>query len=194
MPIDWQFIANEEGGQALSGYVPKGQSGGNQSGVTIATGFDFGQRSVADIRRLPLQQSLGLKLVPYAGLRLQRAEAVLRQQPLTITRAEANAIDQYVKRTEVAKLKRDYNSAIGGSSARKRFEQLPTEAQTVIASVAFQHGSLPKATPRFWRFAVAQNWFAVIHELEHFGPYFKPRRKREAAYLRRMLTKAAFAP
>lgn len=194
MRIDWQFISSLEGGQRLSAYVPKMQGGGNKSGVTIATGFDIGQRSAADIMNMPLPQSLKVKLLPYVGLKLQRAEAALRQLPLTITRAEANTIDRLLKSTETARLKRDYNSAIGGSSSLKRFEQLPTEAQTVIASVAFQHGSLPKATPRFWRFAVTQNWFAVVHELEHFGPYFKLRRRREAAYLRQMFSKAAFAP
>lgn len=194
MPIDWKFIASEEGGQRLSAYVPTGQTGGHQSGVTIATGFDIGQRSVGDIMRLQLPQPLKVKLVPYAGLKLQRAEAALRQQPLTITRAEANAIDQMIRNTEIVRLKNAYDAAVGPSSSRKRFEQLPTEAQTVIVSVAFQHGSLRHAAPRFWRFAVAQNWFAVIHELENFGPYFKPRRKREAAYLRRILKKGAFAP
>ena len=194
MPIDWLFIAREEGGQKLSAYVPTGPQRGNQSGVTIATGFDIGQRSVAEIMSLQLPQALKVKLVPYAGLKLQRAEAALRQQPLTITRAEANKIDQLIKRTETARLERAYNSAIGGGSGLKRFSQLPTEAQTVIASVAFQHGAPWVATPRFWRFAVAQNWFAVIQELENFGDQFPSRRKREAAFLRRMLKKAAFAP
>lgn len=194
MPIDWQFIVSEEGGQALSADVPKAPASGSHSGVTIATGFDIGQRSVAEIMRLPLPQSLKVKLVPYAGLKLQRAEAALRQQPLTITRAEANEIDRFLKRTETAKLKRIYNSAIGGASGLKRFDQLPTEAQTVIPSVAFQHGDPRVATPRFWRFAVAQNWFAVLQELENFGGLFPSKRKREAAYLRRILSKEPIAP
>ena len=194
MKIDWQFIASLEGGQKLTANVPEPQGRGSHSGVTIATGFDIGQRSVAEILRLPLSQSLKVKLVPYAGLKLQRAVAALRQQPLTITRAEANEIDRFLKRSETDRLKRAYNSAVGGSSGPKKFEQLPTEAQTVIASAAFQHGDPPVATPRFWRFAVSQDWIAVIHELERFGGNFPTRRKQEAAYLRRLFSKAPIAP
>jgi hypothetical protein len=63
--IDYDFISKLEGGRQTTGYVPDTNT--SQSGVTIATGFDLGQRNENDLIALNLPQSLIDKLKPYLG-------------------------------------------------------------------------------------------------------------------------------
>ena len=66
MAIDWDFISSLEGGQHLAGYVPAADV--SESGVTIATGIDLGQRTEGSIDALAIPDQLKTKLKPYAGL------------------------------------------------------------------------------------------------------------------------------
>ena len=191
MPIDWQFISRQEGGQTLNGYVP---TGNNKSGVTIATGFDIGQRSRADISGMPITQGLKTKLTPYVGLIRQNAVAALRQTPLSITQSEADTIDGTVRSSVLSQLRRNYNAAVSASPGRAKFDQLPSEAQTVIASLAFQYGDLCRETPKIWNLVTQQNWFAAIQELNNFGDHYPSRRKREATYLGKIASTSPVAP
>lgn len=61
--VDFDFISELEGGQRLKGYVPRR----GDSGVTVGTGVDLGQRSGEEIDRLDLPGSLRDKLRPFAG-------------------------------------------------------------------------------------------------------------------------------
>ena len=56
-----------EGGCKTTGYVPA--SSVSKSGVTIATGFDLGQRNENDLRSLKLNSIIVTKLKPYLGLK-----------------------------------------------------------------------------------------------------------------------------
>ncbi len=69
--VDWAFISAREGGQVLKGYVPNAT--GSQSGVTISTGVDLGQRSESDIDALDIPADLKTKLKPYCGKRSKDA-------------------------------------------------------------------------------------------------------------------------
>lgn len=71
-----------------------------------------------------------------------------------------------------------------------KFDQLPPQFQTVIASVAFQYGVLPVRTPTFWSYAVTGNWTAMIAELRNFGDAFPTRRTKEADLMERTLREA----
>jgi hypothetical protein len=188
LAIDWNFISQQEGGQKLKGYVP---SGNKKSGVTIATGFDIGQRSRADIGRMPIAQGLKTKLTQYAALTRQSAVAALGQAPLSITKSEADSIDRSVKSSVLSQLRRNYNVSTG--SGVTSFDQLPSEAQTVIASLAFQYGDLRRETPIIWNLVTQQNWFAAIQELNNFGDLYPSRRRREAAYLGRIASTSPVA-
>lgn len=64
--IDYSFLSAREGGVRLDGYVPAPAD--SKSGVTIATGFDLGQRDRADLSALGLPLSLIDKLAPYLGI------------------------------------------------------------------------------------------------------------------------------
>lgn len=61
MPVNWLFIGEQEGAGIREGYVPVANT--SESGVTIGTGVDLGQRSAASwaalgLRR-PCRSSLG---------------------------------------------------------------------------------------------------------------------------------------
>lgn len=65
-----------------------------------------------------------------------------------------------------------YDSAVGAGE----FYKLPTEAQTVIASVAFQYGNLATSAPKFWAEATSKDWSGAISELRDFGDVYNTRR------------------
>ena len=182
--VDWGFISAEEGGQQLHGYVPMPET--SQSGVTIATGFDIGQRGAAGIEALDVPESLKEKMKPYCGLKRSDAVAALDRAPLTITRQEANALDRAAKAEALEALRRAYDGSMSGDC--DSFDALPGAAQTVIASVAFQYGvNLDQRTPRFWRAATARDWGSAVAELRDFGDRFPSRRNREADLLETIL-------
>lgn len=178
--IDFTFIARLEGGPATRGYVP--DAANSRSGVTIATGFDLGQRHLADLQKLGLEAGLVQRLSPYLGLTGQQAVAKLAGLPLTLSAAEAEAIDEAFKLPFIERLATGYAKAGGGD-----FAALPAAAQTVIASVAFQYGDLASRTPNFWKQVVAHDWNAAYGNLQNFGDRYATRRRQEATLLHTLL-------
>lgn len=183
--INYELLSRLEGGSRTSGYVPVPES--SKSGVTIATGFDLGQRDEDELRQLELDESLITTLKSYLGVQGEAAAALIRNNPLTITESQAKTIDQAVKRAHIDKLRTRYRFAIG-NTAGKPFFAIPAEAQTVIASVSFQYGvNLKVATPKFWRAASSQNWRQSVAILRDFGDAYPTRRRKEARLLERAL-------
>ena len=184
--IDWEFIAAREGGQRLTGYVVRIRN--TRSGVTVATGVDLGQRSPADIDRLLIPEELKSTLKSYATKKGEEARAYLKSHPLILTKPEADAIDTVVRKSIAGSVRKSYNNAVMGRGELLIFEELPPEAQTVIASVAFQYGpNLKRATPRFWESVTCQDWEKAVGELRSFGDRYGERRASEA----RLLAEAA---
>lgn len=177
--IDYRFLAALEGGSRTTGYVPA--SGVSRSGVTIATGFDLGQRNESDLHALRLGPAIIAKLRPYLGARGPHAQALLAKAALDITPSEAQAIDECVRSAHIARVKFKYDTTPGNT---RRFADLPPQAQTVIASVAFQYGvGLDLRTPRFWKAATNRDWPEAIRVLKSFGDAYPTRRMKEAALL-----------
>lgn len=175
--VNFGFIAALEGGPVLTGYVPDAEK--SNSGVSIATGFDIGQRTDSDlVALLPQHSELVDKLAFYCGHKRSDAVAVLAICPLHITEQEALIIDTAVKQQLLSRLEQRYNA-----TALKDFAQLPEAMQTVIASVAFQYGDLASRCPRFWRAAITADSVSLINELQNFGDRYPTRRNREANYL-----------
>jgi hypothetical protein len=195
--IDMQFLTRLEGSVSC-GYVPthrrgprKGEAIG-QSGVTIGVGCDLGGRCEADLRRLGLPCELVDKLRPYLGKRRREAQQVLASRPLRLSDAEAALLSAAIADEIFARLAARYDRAVADVPGARLFHELPWQAQTAIASVAYQYGdNLPRATPRFWAKAVAQDWSALAHALENFGDAYAPRRQQEARLVRRMLAEEA---
>ena len=175
--VNFGFISALEGGPVLTGYVPDPVK--SNSGVTIATGFDIGQRTDSELVALiPEHSELVDKLAFYCGHKRSDAVAVLAICPLHITEQEALIIDNAVKQQLLSRLEQRYNTA-----AMQRFDQLPEAMQTVIASVAFQYGDLARRCPKFWRTAITADSMGMISELQNFGDRYPTRRHREANYL-----------
>jgi type VI secretion system secreted protein VgrG len=176
--INFEFIKQLEGSRK-DGYVPVPDD--SQSGVTIGSGFDIEARSLTDLKILGLPDELIKKFSPYVQVKKQEAVALLKDTPLSITNEEQTLLEQLVKKSETDKIVKWYNS----SDSSIKFECLPEEAQTVIASVAYQNGYLPNETPFFWKQAVEQDWISMNENLMDFGDDFKTRRRKEAKLIER---------
>lgn len=174
--IDYDFISELEGGRILRGYVPDVKN--SKSGVTIATGFDIGQRNVTDLINL-FPASIVNKLSPYVLFKGVHAQKKLEAIPLIISEKDAKIIDTLVKLDMLDRLENRYNS-----QSQYTFSELPNNVQTVIASVAFQYGDLSKRTPKFWGYALRCDYSSMYQELCHFGDKYPTRRKKEAAILK----------
>ncbi|TNC84817.1 MAG: peptidase [Thalassolituus sp.] len=180
--IDYKFLSELEGGSRTTGYVPAARV--SKSGVTIATGFDLGQRNESDLNKLKLDADLISRLKPYLGVKGLPASTLLKTSPLVINSEQAKSIDIAVKSAHINSLMQVYNSA---SKNNKKFSELPSEAQTVIASVSFQYGvGLSFRAPKFWKAVVAQDWVETVKVLKAFGDAYPTRRKKEAALLERV--------
>ncbi|AQS36628.1 hypothetical protein Sps_01462 [Shewanella psychrophila] len=173
--VNFGFISRLEGGPVCKGYVPDPEH--SNSGVTIATGFDLGQRSHNDLQNL-LPQSLVPILSPYCGMTKQDAVAYLVLAPLEISIDEADLIDLCVKSQLLEQLQYRYNRVSNVS-----FNRLPERCQTVVASVSFQYGNLANRCPKFWQKSMSQDWIGLVQELRDFGDRYPTRRNQEADYL-----------
>lgn len=176
--VDFDFIKKREG-YKLSMYVPTDKKGNplDNSGSTIASGFDLGQRNEADLKGLPT--SLVSKLKPYLGLKGSSADTYIKANPLVITDAEGVIINKFAKQQEIDRLKKDWEN----SSSSVAFDDLTKGQATVVASVAFQYGDLPTRAPIFWKHVTKGDWSKAEQELRNFGDSYSSRRKLEANYL-----------
>ncbi|MCG7545390.1 pesticin C-terminus-like muramidase [Pseudoalteromonas sp. MM17-2] len=172
--VDFDFIEELEG-NSLKGYVPDAEN--SKSGVTIGCGFDLGQRSEANIKKhFPV--SLAEKLIPYCGLKGEKALKALSKEPLEVSEVQVRHINQYAKYHALRKLQSEWLEATGSS-----FAILCPKKQTVIASVAFQYGTLATRTPNFWRQITTGDWEGALMNLLNFGDRYSTRRHKEADLL-----------
>ena len=169
--IDFNFIQDLEGYE-LVGYVPPKSA---KSGVTIASGFDIGQRSVNELEDA-FNDDLVDKLEFYCELTGIKAVLELERNPLIITNDEALQINEYAHKQARERLLDDWCGKVP-------FDSLSDECQTVVASVAFQYGSLAAKCPNFWRQVTNGDWFEAYKNLCDFGDAYNTRRNKEAALL-----------
>lgn len=180
--IDYQFLSELEGGCRTVGYVPAPSD--STSGVTIATGFDLGQRNEGDLRSLGLDARVITAFRPYLGIKGAEAVALLKTNPLSISTIHARDIDQKVKAEHIRRVRYNYDSASGNTV---KFNDLPSSVQTVIVSVSFQYGpQLMVRAPRFWKAVTTQNWTEAAETLRSFKDKYPTRRRREAVLLESM--------
>lgn len=175
LKINFHFISFLEG-SSCKGYVPDPEN--SRSGVTIASGFDIGQRSEKELSQA-FNQDLCHKLLPYANKTKQSACEALSAQPLSISQEEANQINIYSHGDAQTKLINEWKRA----DAYCAFGALSQECQTVVASVAFQYGSLSVRTPNFWHQVTTGDWQGAYENLRHFGDKYPSRRNKEADLL-----------
>lgn len=178
MLVNFDFIERLEG-SSLVGYVPDHLH--SRSGVTVASGFDIGARKRRYIKKT-FNPSLAAKLLPYCGVRGLSAKLMTSFLPLTITEYEAKCINQVSQRQAMKRLLSMWNK-----SSAFHFESLTIEQKTVVASVAFQYGSLVIAAPKFWHQVTTLDWIGAIANLRDFGDRYDTRRNIEADYLEKSL-------
>lgn len=172
--VDWDFISTQENAaKDLNAVVPAAKT--SQSGVTVASGFDLGARTVEDLKDLP--KALQKKLAPYVGLKKEQAVEFLKAHPLVITAEEYEVIDRKVHREVENKLARQWEEATG-----TLFSSLPKGKSTVLASLATQYGDLPAKTPTAWGYATTGDWKGFATELQDFKDDYGSRRLRENDY------------
>jgi GH24 family phage-related lysozyme (muramidase) len=174
--INQSFISSLEG-ESLIGYVPKPDGGAIESGVTVGCGFDIGQRSRIAIMRA-FGVVLGGKLAPYASITGYDAIDRLSIRPLVITQEECGVINEFAHKEATDRLVNAWDKV-----AVIPFTLLADECQTVVASVAYQYGSLAIACPNFWRQTTTGDWKGALANLRNFGDAFTTRRNKEADLL-----------
>jgi hypothetical protein len=128
--VDNGFIGRQEGFR-LDAHVPDPLF--SMSGVTVGTGVDVGQRSVADIQALDIPETLKQKLIPYAGLKGQNAVNFLANRPLRLTEEEVYALDRAVAQNIFG----DVAALYDADATEGSFLELPLEARTAIGDVAY---------------------------------------------------------
>jgi len=181
--IDWAFIKQLEG-FSLKGYVPKDAEGGVESGVTIASGFDIGQRSKQDLYAISLSLPLLTKMLPYCNLKGQKAKEALKQHPLVLTNQEAEELEKKSREVFMRQIEKEYNDYSDFT-----FCMLDSAKQTVIMSVGFQYGSLRQRCPTFFKYVTRGMWKNAVAELKDFGDDYDKRRQQEAALLETSIKK-----
>lgn len=185
--VDAGFIGRQEGFR-LDAYVPDPLF--SMSGVTVGTGVDVGQRSVADIQALDIPETLKQKLIPYAGLKGQDAVNFLANRPLRLTEQEAYALDAAVAREIFGDVAALYDADAAGDS----FLELPLEARTAIGDVAYQYGpNLEQRLPDFWGDVTQGRWDEATQTLRDFGDRYPARRNEEANLLEQAIARGDLA-
>lgn len=193
--VDFAYLARWEGGQYLRGYVPfsNGVVAG-RSGLTIATGFDVGQRSEANLADMGLPPEVGPRLAPYAGVRFTGMKhpavlkIVLERGPIPVlTKPEADAVDALVHREYLLSARDSFN--VRHQPRVPNFEALPGNWQTVLFSRTFHQGVGMPNTPvaqTFYTAVTAGRWNDAIKALRNCNvsaAWYKIRVQQEADLL-----------
>ncbi len=170
------FLREVEGFETKA-YVPKkdGKVLG-VSGVTIASGVDLGQQSEATLASYGLPEDLTAKLRPYLGLKKEAALAKLGDTPLSLSRQEAELLNDKVKAVYIKQIADRFDR----DSKGPKWADIPEEWRTVITSVGFQYGVSFKNAPGFWKQVTEGRWADAHANLTDFGDIYKNRRNKEA--------------
>jgi hypothetical protein len=118
--------------------------------VTVGTGVDLGQMDVkeytARLQKAGASPELIDKLKPYIGLKRGEACAYLRDNPLTITKEEADLLDREMKNHHLSGTIREFDAAAKKAGSATTFTSLSAEQQTVVFSRKYRLGSLTVAS------------------------------------------------
>lgn len=186
MSIDWTFIAGLEGAAVTAGYVPKDLEGRviGGAGVTIASGFDIGRRSIRELRALDFRPDTIARVAYFCEATGEEAQRLLERWPLNLTQDVVKEIDGRAREDFEKRVAERWNSRAGAlPNGAPPWGRLEDRQRTVVMSVAWQYGTPWVRAPMFWNAATAGDWSGVIRELRDFGDNFPTRRCKEADYL-----------
>jgi hypothetical protein len=96
----------------------------------------LGQWSEAQLRQRRVPDAIIEQVRPYLGVRGDDAVEILRHRPLNMSREDASTLTECIRSDILDDLVRRYDAA-----SDRPFRYLEQQAQTVIASLAFQFGT-----------------------------------------------------
>lgn len=136
----------EEGGSVNKGYIPmsKGQVIG-QSGVTIGKGFDLGQFSYNDLKKIGVPETSLKRLSPYLGIKGTAAVKTLKQNPLKLADEEVQMLNDTIFGHKVNKLEKTIQSL--ESQAKNK---LSPNQKVALGSMLYQ-GVTPQEFPNAFK-------------------------------------------
>ena len=171
--VDWSFISKEEGTRTKGYVLDPSRKEFQNSGATIATGFDIGKHNEDELHKMFGRGSdLYDLFLPYVGLTGAAAAAKLKEmqekgKPLDLGNIKASYVDDLVKRYKYGQMA----GAWANLTSEIRFDELPREYATAVMSVAFQHGV--NGAPKFFGHAARGDWSAAEAELRDFYGFYK---------------------
>lgn len=180
--VDWEFIASLEGKAISKGYVPGKPWLHNTSGVTIASGFDLGTKNEIELKKMGISSGIIEKVKPYFGKQKQIAQDFLDQNLLSLSSEEVSEIDDKNHAYEINQMQKIYDSV-----SSVPFKDIPSQAQTVIMSLAHQYGLKGLTETSVWPLLTAQKWSEAVTDLKTTFFDYPPRRKAEANFLSQVL-------
>lgn len=201
--VNFEKLSGWEGGQYLRGYVPiRSDVVVDNSGLTIATGFDLGQTSATELAAVGLTPETERKLAPFVGKSFKkytRTELVdylnsLRAPTPQIAKGQADLLDKASHGKHLGYAM----SAWNGARAKDvpGFTTLPTPWQTVVLSRFFHAGTISRQTKyaSFWSRATTGQWVLAIAALRTADPTYSGRLSEEADYLATNVPPAVIKP
>jgi GH24 family phage-related lysozyme (muramidase) len=175
--INWEFISSLEGKGVKQGYVPS-----ENSGVTIATGFDLKEKTPDFlINELGISEETTGFLSNFMGMSGAEAKEVAPNLQLNDT--QVKEIDKASHNWYTKQVIATYNK----HDPVTPFEELTQAQQTVLVSVGFQHGTSFTRTDgsdmNYIKQAASGDWDGALANLRNFGDEFPTRRNKEADLL-----------
>jgi hypothetical protein len=193
--INFDKLADFEGGQQLQGYIPghtigvkhDGDKVAGKSGVTIATGFDIGQWSISDLSQ---RLSLSMALKKYERFCNKRKQAAIDELEkcggLYVEKIEADETDMKIQRFHLIAAMASWDE---DPKPFEKFTELTSAQQTVILSRTYHQGiGMPDTTVAqdFYSAAQKGDWIAAEKALRNYNVlpnWYKTRVHQEADLL-----------
>ena len=174
--INWEFISELEGKGVKKAYVPS-----DNSGVTVATGFDLKEKDVELMTEMGISEDTTNLLSQFFGM--SGAEAKEASANFSLTDDQVTEIDKASHSWYANQVKKAYENG----DHQTAWDDLTEAQRTVIASVGFQHGTSFKRKDgtemNYIKQARANDWEALLANLRNFGDDFNTRRNKEADFL-----------
>ena len=174
--INWEFISSLEGKSVKKAYVPN-----ENSGVTLATGFDLKEKNADLLAEMGISEETTSLLSQFFGM--SGADAREASQDFEISDEQVTEIDKASHDWYTKQVIATYNK----HNPVKPFEELTEAQQTVLVSVGFQHGTSFTRTDgsdmNYIKQAASGDWEAALANLRNFGDEFPTRRNKEADLL-----------
>jgi len=176
MNINWNFISELEGKGVKKAYVPS-----DNSGVTVATGFDLKEKDVNLMNEMGISEETTNLLSQFFGM--SGAEAKEASANFSLTDDQVAEIDKASHNWYANQVKKTYES----KDHKVAWDDLSEAMQTVIASVGFQHGTSftrkDGSEMNYIKQARDNDVDGMIANLRNFGDNFNTRRNKEADLL-----------